>query len=323
MSDKITTEVMAAASGRAIGVDTVPVSYPTNLFPIPFCAEGDRDLPSTQAPAKGRTSWAEGFPPVTQMKIREGGIAPNRWDFNGILYLCSRLLWWVQSGGQWTYAQTLDYRALAKDTAPSMVYYNVSGQRNGTVWVCVKDNGPNTANGVHAPGSSTAYWQTLYDYIDGLHPEDLSIRISGEASGSGTFSPSGSVNISVTLDSSVIDDAVSGGIAAANMGMVPDWSRMSTVSNNAGPGFSYTCPSNGYINVRIAAQGDDIVYVNINGRMVTGANGTWHVVGENRWAAWDEVDETIPVAQGDRVTITGSVKTPGVTKLFQFVPAKK
>ena len=72
-------------------------TYPLHFFTQPFCEAGDKTIPTDVPPAEGRTSLPLGFPPETQKPIRDGGIAPDRWDFNGILYMLSALAYWQQA----------------------------------------------------------------------------------------------------------------------------------------------------------------------------------------------------------------------------------
>lgn len=50
----------------------------------PFAENGDKnDIPETVDPELGLMSQDAGFPPITSKPIYEGGVAPNRRDFNG------------------------------------------------------------------------------------------------------------------------------------------------------------------------------------------------------------------------------------------------
>ena len=92
-------------------------SQPANLFPMPFAANGNKTVipPAQQSP--GRAGMAQGFPWETQLPLSQGGVAPNRLDFNGILYMLSAFAFWQQSGGQWTYTPSLNY------AVPCIAYY--------------------------------------------------------------------------------------------------------------------------------------------------------------------------------------------------------
>lgn len=128
-------------------------SQPTNLFSRPFAADGTKQIIPDAQQIPGRASLADGFPSETQLPLNQGGIAPNRTDFNGILYMLSAAAFWQQSGGQWTYSQNLNY------TPPSIVYH---GEK---LWWCLGQNGPETDAGVVAPGSNAAVWRDLFEAL--------------------------------------------------------------------------------------------------------------------------------------------------------------
>lgn len=286
------------------------MAYPLHFFTQPFCDAGDKTIPTDEQPAEGRTSLPLGFPPEMQKPIRDGGIAPDRWDFNGILYMLSALAYWQQSGGQWKYNASFPY------APPSFCYYN------DQLWYCIKENGPKTANAAVVPGTDTTYWVDLLWFIAGkkycsrtgntiqltgqyvtgtgtideagecsfspvVHQADKlttarNISLSGDVSGTVSFDGSRGVTISTTVSSS--------------LRMVPDWTRISTSINPIVPGSSYTVPSNGYVWVWAATRGvDEICQISIAGTVFTGCSGV------NDW-----VDTAIPVASGDIIRFSGN-----------------
>ncbi len=64
----------------------------------PFCAEGDKNTIPSAATGSQLASLEEGFPEVTQKPIEEGGIPPEREDFNGALNLMSQFYYAFQNG---------------------------------------------------------------------------------------------------------------------------------------------------------------------------------------------------------------------------------
>ena len=70
---------------------------------MPFANNGDKNTIPTSATSTGNASLAEGFPPITQTPIEEGGNPPSRKDFNGILNLATRLQYFIQQGGYFTF----------------------------------------------------------------------------------------------------------------------------------------------------------------------------------------------------------------------------
>ena len=130
-------------------------SQPTNLFPRPFASEGNFALIPDDKPAAGRASCKLGFPDETQKPLCDGGVAPNRTDFNGMLYMLSAFAFWQQSGGIFTYFATLNY------APPAVVFYN------GKLWWCVAENGPESAAKVKIPGTDDSYWIEFMHFLSG------------------------------------------------------------------------------------------------------------------------------------------------------------
>lgn len=304
-----------------------PKNYPDYFFTQPFCEEGDRTIPTDDQPAEGRTSLTLGFPPETQKPIRDGGIAPDRWDFNGILYMLSAMSFWIQKGGQWKYDATFSYEP------PSFCYYG------DNLWYCIKENGPNTSHPAPvAPGTNTTYWVDLLWFIAGkkycsrtgntikltgnyvtgtgtidtsgecsfspvVHQSDTltvsrNIGLTGDVTGSGSFDGSKNITINTTVSSA--------------LHMTPDWSRASA-RVKVTPSTTFTCPTNGYFNVRIGTNAiAETAFIYINGYMVTGASQI------------DEIDETIPCAAGDRITFSGNWTDKGdpYSPYYWWIPVK-
>lgn len=131
-------------------------TYPANLLPRPFADNGTFQVIPDNKAAEGRASFKEGFPTETQLPLSQGGIAPSRPDFNGILYMLSAMAFWQQSGGQWVYNATLDYNT------PAVVFHN------NMLWWCKAPNGPvTTTPGAVEPGTNTDYWIDFLSFLAG------------------------------------------------------------------------------------------------------------------------------------------------------------
>lgn len=124
------------------------VSQP-EILPGAFAAEGDKFvIPANNDGLAGLASIAKGFPPITQQPLDQGGLPPQREDFNGIFNLFSQFLLFVQNGGIFAYNNGLDYQppCLVADPDSNIIYQ------------CLQQNGPNTSAGVQAL-TQTTYWQ--------------------------------------------------------------------------------------------------------------------------------------------------------------------
>lgn len=149
----------------------MPVTPPVNFFSQPFAAAGDKSIISDSAPAAGRATLPAGFPPETSQPINAGGVAPNRLDFNGILYMLSAFAFWQQSGGLMTWRDTADY------APPAMVY-----DAGGLYW-CKAENGPGTQAGAVKPSTDT----------DARHWEGFVTALSSMPGGASLGTPPGTI----------------------------------------------------------------------------------------------------------------------------------
>lgn len=119
------------------------------FLPSAFAALGDKNIiPASNDGTGGLASMALGFPPITQQPLAEGGLPPQRGDFNGIFNLITQFLMYMQAGGVFGYAESIDYQP------PSVIW------ADNNLYKCKKSNGPNTANGVQ-PITNTEYWELV------------------------------------------------------------------------------------------------------------------------------------------------------------------
>ena len=120
-----------------------------------FCVDGVKQypIPDTSTVGSGRASLTSGFPDETSQPIDDGGIPPQRKDFNGILYMLSSFAMFQQSGGKFTWDARVNY------DVPSIIYYN------GELWWCVSASGPGVAGvGAKTPNEQNiSYWKKAKD----------------------------------------------------------------------------------------------------------------------------------------------------------------
>lgn len=131
----------------------------------PFAYNGDKNTIPLNATGDQRASLQEGFPPITSVKITEGGIPPERKDFNGLGNLLSSLYFYLQNGGQFTFNQQVS-DAIGGYPAGAILTYTDSVTHISYNVVSLINN--NTFNFVAEPS-----------YIDGVkwtraYSEDLS-----------------------------------------------------------------------------------------------------------------------------------------------------
>ena len=98
----------------------------------PFAATGDKNtiLNSPSTENQQRANLQTGFPAVTQIPIDNGGIPPERMDFNGLGYLLSSFYFFTQCGGIYTFNQDVS-NAIGGYPLGAVLYYTDS---NGTTY---------------------------------------------------------------------------------------------------------------------------------------------------------------------------------------------
>lgn len=122
-----------------------------NIISVPFASNGAKNTIPQTTTTLGKASLSNGFPTETSMPIADGGVPPQRADFNGMLYWLSTFAMYQQAGGKFTYNATINY------DSPAIIFYR------GDLWWCKQTNGPSTV--VKTPGSDTNYWIKLRDYL--------------------------------------------------------------------------------------------------------------------------------------------------------------
>ena len=103
-------------------------------------------LPATTPTGSGRASTGGLFPPVTQLPLDQGGIAPERGDFNALFKYLGEYLFYLMQGGMFSYTTDYDY------TAGNLVLHE------GSLYLCIASNGPGSA--VKYP-TDADYWRQL------------------------------------------------------------------------------------------------------------------------------------------------------------------
>lgn len=73
----------------------------------PFANAGQRAEIPNAATGTNRASLAEGWNDITSTPIEDGGVPANRLDFNGLGYLATVLLYFMQQGGFFQYDSTI------------------------------------------------------------------------------------------------------------------------------------------------------------------------------------------------------------------------
>jgi len=141
-------------------------------------------IPATTPSGSGRASFSGLFPPVTQLPLDQGGIAPERGDFNALFKYLGEYIYYAMQGGVYTYVTTYDY------TAGNFVLHE------GSLYLCIASNGPGSA--IKYPTDAT-YWRRLALMSDmpAVGNGTITVQASGTPVGSFTVNQGGNSTISI------------------------------------------------------------------------------------------------------------------------------
>lgn len=166
-------------------------------------------LPATTPAGSGRASTSGLFPQITQKPLDEGGIAPERADFNALFKYLGDYIYYVMQGGVFSYLSTYAY------TAGNLATFS------GAVYECIAANGPGN---VHAP-TDTAYWRklaTLQDIPPATTVNDgqLTINVNNTPVATFTANQEGNTtaNITVPAAPTVGDGTITVNVAGTSAG---------------------------------------------------------------------------------------------------------
>jgi hypothetical protein len=144
-------------------------------------------IPATTPSGSGRASFSGLFPPVTQLPLDQGGIAPERGDFNALFKYLGEYIYYAMQGGVYTYVTTYDY------TAGNFVLHE------GSLYLCIAANGPGSV--IKYP-TDTAYWRRLalmsdIPAVPTVGNGTITVRASGTSIGSFTVNQGGNSTINI------------------------------------------------------------------------------------------------------------------------------
>ena len=141
-------------------------------------------LPETTPSGSGRASTSGLFPPVTQLPLDQGGIAPERGDFNALFKYLGEYIYYAMQGGVYTYVTTYNY------TAGNFVLHE------GSLYLCIAANGPGSV--IKYP-TDTAYWRRLALMSDmpAVGNGTITVQASGTPVGSFTVNQGSNSTINI------------------------------------------------------------------------------------------------------------------------------
>ena len=141
-------------------------------------------IPETTPSGSGRASFSGLFPPVTQLPLDQGGIAPERGDFNALFKYLGDYIYYVMQGGVYTYVTTYNY------TAGNFVLHE------GSLYLCIAANGPGSV--IKYP-TDAAYWRrlALMSDVPAVGNGTITVQASGTTLGSFTVNQGGNSTINI------------------------------------------------------------------------------------------------------------------------------
>ena len=143
-------------------------------------------IPTTTPSGSGRASFSGLFPPVTQLPLDQGGIAPERGDFNALFKYLGEYLFYLMQGGMFSYTPDYDY------TAGNFVLHG------GSLYLCIAANGPGST--VKYP-TDTAYWRqlALTSQLPTVNNGTLTIQKDGSTIATFTANQAGNTTANITI----------------------------------------------------------------------------------------------------------------------------
>ena len=143
-------------------------------------------LPETTPSGSGRASTSGLFPPVTQLPLDQGGIAPERGDFNALFKYLGEYLFYLMQGGMFSYSTDYDY------TAGNLVMHE------GSLYLCIASNGPGSA--VKYP-TDEDYWRqlALTSQLPIVNNGTLTIQKNGSNVATFSANPAGNTTANISV----------------------------------------------------------------------------------------------------------------------------
>jgi len=170
-------------------------------------------LPATTPSGSGRASTSGLFPPVTQLPLDQGGIAPERGDFNALFKYLGEYIYYAMQGGVYTYVTTYDY------TAGNFVLHE------GSLYLCLASNGPGSV--IKYP-TDAAYWRRLALMSDmpAVGNGTITVQASGTPVGSFTVNQGGNSTISIPEATDSAFGVIKNDQNGFDLGTVQGWIRL-------------------------------------------------------------------------------------------------
>lgn len=219
---------------------------------IPFALNGNKNIPNETASGTETCSLNLGFLPITQEPLDDGGIAPERIDFNGMFYLATDQRVFLQNGGVITFNDAVN-TAIGGYPKNAILGYIDNTGRFGFVRSLIENNQYNfVADPSYIDGINWEYvnlknfdlltpqFTTLQNNINTLSSQVVKIAgaqtVTGNKTFSGTSTFTGTIKVpnTATTGTAVSTQAISksgNGYIKFGNGIIIQWGK-----NNVGTG---------------------------------------------------------------------------------------
>ena len=165
-------------------------------------------IPATTPSGSGRASFSGLFPPVTQLPLDQGGIAPERGDFNALFKYLGEYLFYLMQGGMFSYSTDYDY------TAGNLVMHG------GSLYLCIASNGPGSATKYP---TDKAYWRRLALMSDMPAVGNGTITVQASGTSIGSFTANQGGNSTINIPEATVNSF--GVVKTEEIGAYRDWVR--------------------------------------------------------------------------------------------------
>ena len=169
-------------------------------------------IPATTPSGSGRASFSGLFPPVTQLPLDQGGIAPERGDFNALFKYLGEYLFYLMQGGTFSYSTDYNY------TAGNLVMHG------GSLYLCIAANGPGSV--IKYP-TDAAYWRRLALMSDMPTVGNGTITVQASGISIGSFTANQGNNSIVNIPEATVSSfgVVKTDEQGFNLGILQGWIR--------------------------------------------------------------------------------------------------
>lgn len=260
----------------------------------PFCASGDKNTIPSSATGSQLASLAEGFPLITQQPTSQGGVPPERKDFNGAFNLLSKYNYAIQNGWLPTFKTDVSNAIGGYAEGACLWYMPTSGTYAGQVLMLKSLVANNTYDFTANPdGYIGTYWQIVTSAGGGLPSQ------TGQ---SGKFlTTNGTVaswaEVSGGADTALSNLTNTGKEVVANLSSPsPDYVDLTVPSTD---GDTVTAPDDGYFVIKAKINRISDCAVNLRNTTNGQYNQCWCSFGVSAV----EVATSIPVSKNDVVAV--------------------